>query len=242
MIPQGLRYPLRNQKQTSLLTGLILGNYAMILSAQVARRWNPQPDNLCATFLRSGKEIVPLHAMQFLLNIRSFTGREKYKRPMWITSGLENPTVTVQEMVMLSTSVLRIQWTVKGKPKSLLAAISGDLIIKVKSEFTLNQISGQVIEHEESWDLSSSSPIAQAYFWTSRRLFAASESAKDLADVTKDLTANLTTRKEDTDIYRDPTDPNKFFQRDDSFERDGYQIALFLAIVYFVVQFLKNTL
>lgn len=110
---------------------------------------------------------------------------------------------------MLSTSVLRIKWTVKGKPKSILAAVSGDLIIKVKSEFTLNQISGQVIEHVESWDLSSSSPISQAYFWTSRRLFAASESAKDLADVTKDLTANLTTRTEDTDIYRDPTDPNK---------------------------------
>lgn len=110
---------------------------------------------------------------------------------------------------MLSTSVLRIRWTVKGKPKSLLAAVSGDLIIKVKSEFTLNQISGQVIEHEESWDSSSSSPIAQAYFWTSRRLFAVSESAKDLLHVTKDLTATFTTPKEDTEIYRDPTDPTK---------------------------------
>ncbi|CAH2065568.1 unnamed protein product, partial [Thlaspi arvense] len=174
--------------------------------------------------------------------IRSFTGREKYKRPMWITKELENPTVTIQEMVMLSTSVLRIRWTVKGKPKSFLAALSGDLIIKVKSEFTLNQISGQVIEHEESWDSSSSSPIAQAYFWTSRRIFAASESAKDLVDTTKDITASFNTRKEDTEIYRDPSDPTKYFQRDDSLERDVYQIALFLAIVYFVVQFLKNTL
>ncbi|KAL1217940.1 hypothetical protein V5N11_001831 [Cardamine amara subsp. amara] len=175
--------------------------------------------------------------------VRSFTGREKYKRPMWITSGLESPTVTIQEMVMLSTSVLRIKWTLKGKPKSFLAAVSGDLIVKVKSEFTLNQISGQVIEHEESWDLSSSSPIAQAYFWTSRRLFAASESTKDFVDVTKDLTTSLTARKEDnTEIYRDPTDPTKYFQRDDSMERDVYQIALFLAVVYFVVQFLKNTL
>jgi len=34
----------------------------------------------------------------------------------------------------------------------------------------------------------------------------------------------------------------QFFQRDNSFERDVYQIALFLAIVYFVVQFLKNTI
>nr|VDD22001.1 unnamed protein product [Brassica oleracea] len=181
-------------------------------------------------------------SVKFKDSVRSFTGREKYKRPMWITSGLESPTVTIQEMVMLSTSVLRIRWTVKGKPKSILGAVSGDLVIKVKSEFTLNQISGQVIEHGESWDSSSSSPIAQAYFWTSRRLFAASESAKDLADATKDITATFTTRKEDTDIYRDPTDPTKYFQRDDSFERDFYQVALFLAIVYFVVQFLRNTL
>lgn len=112
-------------------------------------------------------------------------------------------------MVMLSTCVLRIRWTVKGKPKSFLAAISGDLIIKVKSEFTLNQISGQVIEHEESWDSSLSSPIAQAYFLISRRLFAASESAKDLVDVTKDITDSFIARKEDTEIYRDPTDPTK---------------------------------
>lgn len=112
-------------------------------------------------------------------------------------------------MIMLSTSVLRIRWTVKGKPNSFLAAISGDLIIKVKSEFTLNQISGQVIEHEESWDSSSSSPIAQAYFLTSRRLFAASESAKDLLDVSKDLAASFEARKDDTEIYRDPADPTK---------------------------------
>ncbi|CAA7030171.1 unnamed protein product [Microthlaspi erraticum] len=194
--------------------------------------------------LREGNRAFACYAVSVRYKdpIRSFTGREKYKRPMWIPNGLENPTVTIQEMIMLSTSVLRIRWTVKGKPKSFLAAISGDLIIKVKSEFTLNQISGQVIEHVESWDSSSSSPIAEAYFLTSRRLFAASESAKDLLNVTKDLTASFAARKEDTEIYRDPTDPTKYFQRDDSLERDVYQIALFLAIVYFVVQFLRNTL
>uniref|UniRef100_A0A1J3J9D1 Uncharacterized protein n=1 Tax=Noccaea caerulescens TaxID=107243 RepID=A0A1J3J9D1_NOCCA len=194
--------------------------------------------------LREGNRAFACYAVSVRYKdpIRSFTGREKYKRPMWIRNGLDNPTVTIQEMIMLSTSVLRIRWTVKGKPKSFLAAISGDLIIKVKSEFTLNQISGQVIEHEESWDSSSSSPIAQAYFLTSRRLFAASESAKDLLDVSKDLAATFAARKDDTEIYRDPTDPTKYFQRDDSLERDVYQIALFLAIVYFVVQFLRNTL
>lgn len=116
----------------------------------------------------------------------------------------------VQEIVMLSTSVLSIKWTIKGKPKSFLAGIASDLIIRVNSQFTLNQISGQVIEHEEFWDLSSSSAIAQAFFWTSRRLFAATEAGKDLADVIKNLASRFSTNKENLEMYPDPSgDPTK---------------------------------
>jgi hypothetical protein len=116
----------------------------------------------------------------------------------------------VQEMVMLSTSVLSIKWTIKGKPKSFVAGLGGDLIIRVNSQFTLNQISGQVIEHEESWDLSSSSPIAQAFFWTSRRLFAATEAGKDIADAIKNLSSRFSTKKENLEMYPDPSgDPTK---------------------------------
>ncbi|KAL5566719.1 hypothetical protein UlMin_029883 [Ulmus minor] len=175
--------------------------------------------------------------------LRSFTGREKYKRPLWVTSALDKPSVSVQEMVMLSTSVLSIKWIVRGKPKSSLAVIGGELVIKIISQFTLNQISGQVIEHEEFWDLSSSSIIAQAFFWTSRRAYATVEGAKDLADLVKDLSSRFSREKENMEIYPDPTgDPTKFFQRDDSFQRDAYQIALLLAVLYFVIQFLRATL
>lgn len=117
---------------------------------------------------------------------------------------------TVQEMLMLSTSVLSIKWTIKGKPKFFALADVGDLIIIVNSLFTLNQISGQVIEHEELWDLSALSAIGQAYFWTSRRLFAAIESGKDVVDALKDMTNNLSTQKENLEIYPDPSgDPSK---------------------------------
>jgi hypothetical protein len=117
---------------------------------------------------------------------------------------------TVQEMTMLSTSVLSIKWTLRGKPKSVLAGVGEDLILRVTSKFTLNQISGQVIEHEELWDLSASSASAQAFFWTSRVLFATTESVKDLADTAKNLSANFSTKKENMDIYPDPSgDPTK---------------------------------
>ncbi|KAL8171843.1 hypothetical protein V2J09_023647 [Rumex salicifolius] len=195
--------------------------------------------------LREGNRAIGTYAVSVKYKdpVRSFTGRNKYKRPLWATDALQKPSVAVQGMTMLSTSVLKINWTIKGRPKSLLAGISGDLIIKVESKFTLNQISGQVIEHEESWDLSSSSPIAKAYFWSSRGLFSTFEAGKDVAESAKSLSSRLSTPKENVDIYPDPTgDPTKFFQRDDGFQRDLYQIALLLAIVYFVVQFLRATL
>ncbi|XP_057960939.1 uncharacterized protein LOC131152969 isoform X3 [Malania oleifera] len=171
---------------------------------------------------------------------RSFTGREKYNRPLWATNALEKPFVSVQEMVMLSTSILSIKWTIRGKPKSLIARIGGDLVVKVNSQFTLNQISGQVIKHEEFWDLSASSVIAQLYFWASRRLFSTVETCKDIANSMKNFSSSFQTEKENLDIYPDPSvDPTKFFQRDDNFQRDLYQIALFIAIIYFVVQYLR---
>ncbi|PKA54858.1 hypothetical protein AXF42_Ash000693 [Apostasia shenzhenica] len=176
--------------------------------------------------------------------VRAFTGREKYKRPLWVNSALENPTVTVQGMQMLSTSELIIKWTLKGRPKNtLLAILGGDLILQVNSKFLLNQISGQVIEHEELWDLSSSSVIAQSFFWVSRMLFSTVEAGKDTVEAFKRMAAGVSSDKENTDIYPDMSgDPTKFFQRDDGFQRDAYQVALFLAITYFVVQFLKSTL
>lgn len=113
-------------------------------------------------------------------------------------------------MVMLSTSVLSIKWTIQGKPKSFVASVGGDLIIRVNSEFTLNQISGQVIEHQEFWELSSSSVIAQAFFWISRRLFATIEAGKDFADGAKDLSTRFSTKQENLEVYPDPSgDPTK---------------------------------
>lgn len=117
---------------------------------------------------------------------------------------------TVQEMVMLSTSLLSIKWTLRGKPKSPLAIVGGDLIIKIQSKFTLNQISGQVIEHEEQWDLSESSIFAQAYFWASRRTFATTETGKDIVDFFKDLPKRFTSENKNVEIYPDPSgDPTK---------------------------------
>ncbi|KAL7582725.1 uncharacterized protein LOC111903044 [Lactuca sativa] len=195
--------------------------------------------------LRDGNRALGTYAVSVKYKdpVRSFTGREKYKRPLWSINALDNPTVSVQEMSMLSTSVLSIKWTLKGNPKNVVAGVGGPVILKVNSRFTLNQISGQVIEHEEIWDLSSSSTIVQAYFWASRRLFSVVESTKDFSDSVKNLSSRFSSKKENLEIYPDPSgDPLKFFQSEDEFQRDAYQLALFLALLYFLVQFLRTTL
>lgn len=144
---------------------------------------------------------------------------------------------------MSSSSTLSIKWTLRGKPNNPAFATGGDLILRVNSQYTLNQISGQVIQHEELWDLSASSTIAQSYFWFSRRIFSAIEFGKDTIDAVKNITSSFSTEKENMDIYPDPSgDPAKFFQREDDSQRDAYQIALFLALIYLVVQFLRTTL
>ncbi|KAL0905235.1 hypothetical protein M5K25_027426 [Dendrobium thyrsiflorum] len=176
--------------------------------------------------------------------IRTFMGREKYDRPLWATEALENPSVTVQGMQMLSTSELIIKWLLKGRPKNpVFAILGGDLILQVNSRFTLNQISGQVIEHDEFWDLSASSVVGQTYFWISRGLFSTIEAGKDTIDAVKSMATGISSEKENKEIFPDLSgDPTKFFQRDDGLQRDAYQIALLLAIIYFVVQFLRATL
>ncbi|KAG2602824.1 uncharacterized protein LOC120709022 [Panicum virgatum] len=178
--------------------------------------------------------------------LRTFVGREKYKRPLWITKALENPVVTVQEMSMQSTSNLTIKWAFRGKPKNpFFATIGGDVIVRVESQFVLNQISGQVLEQVDSWDLSASSLPAQTYFWLSRRVYSTVQSGKDTIEAAKSTASKLSTKEDQNlEAYPDPSgDPTKFFQRpDDGFNQDVYQIGLLLAVIYFVVQFLKTVL
>lgn len=174
--------------------------------------------------------------------LRSFIGREKYKRPSWMKGALDGPSVTVREMSMQSTSLLTIKWTIRGRPKSL-PLISGDVIAYIKSTFTLNQISGQVIEHQEDWDLSASSGLGQAYFWASRWLYVTVESGKDVAEAVNAIKSRFDKEEERPDIFSDPSgDPTKFFQVDNNSQSDVYQVGLFLAVVYLVVQFLRFTL
>ncbi|CAI5973866.1 unnamed protein product [Closterium sp. NIES-64] len=104
-------------------------------------------------------------------------------------------------MSMESTSVLVITWQLRG----YLVIPGGLLDARVTSTFTLNQISGQVINHRDQWDVASSALPIQLAFWASRLAWSTSEAIKD---------------------FIQQGDPNK----------DLYQAAFFIALLYLVVQ------
>lgn len=147
---------------------------------------------------------------------------------------------------MLSTSLLNIKWTLRGKPKLPPASIiGGNLVLTINSKFTLNQISGQVTEQVDEWDLSNSSAPALAYFWATRLSYSAVEAGKDTMDAVAGVNKILDKGKDDdrSTFYPDPSgDPRKFFQVDDNPMKDIYQVGLFIALIYLLVQFLKLTL
>ncbi|CAI5972736.1 unnamed protein product [Closterium sp. NIES-65] len=111
-------------------------------------------------------------------SIRSFTGRDKYRRLSWIRSALQNSSVHMLGMSMESTSVLVITWQLRG----YLVIPGGLLDARVTSTFTLNQISGQVINHRDQWDVASSALPIQLAFWASRLAWSTSEAIKDVTE------------------------------------------------------------
>lgn len=174
--------------------------------------------------------------------LRSFTGREKYKRPSWLLDAVDKPTAAILQMVMRGPGVLNIRWRVKGRlrfPPAALAA--GDLVLTVSSTFTLNQISGQVVEHRDEWNLGGSSPPAAAYYWASRLAWTVNEAGKDASDAFKAVFRFLDRRDDMGNIYADPTDPRKFFQETNP-NSELYQIGLVVALLYLLVSFLRLVL
>lgn len=175
--------------------------------------------------------------------LRSFTGREKFKRPSWLLTAIEKPKVAVLEMSMKSTSDLTIRWQLQGNFQLPgMSSLAGPLSLTVLSSFSLNQISGQVVEQTDGWDLSGSSPLASTYFWSSRAAWSMAEAGRDAKEFLSVLQNKMSKGMDDrSDIYADPGDPRKFFQQSNP-NSEIYQIGFVVALIYLLVQFLRLTL
>ena len=117
-------------------------------------------------------------------------------------------------MVMRSTSQLTIRWRLRGSfllPGA--SQIGGPLTLTLTSTYELNQISGQVTDQTDEWELVGSSPAAAAFFWTSRLAWTVAESGRDAKETLGGMKRFLDEGKEGDggNIYADPTDPRKVF-------------------------------
>eukprot|EP00475_Leptophrys_vorax_P042581 TRINITY_DN8022_c0_g1_i1.p1 TRINITY_DN8022_c0_g1~~TRINITY_DN8022_c0_g1_i1.p1 ORF type:complete len:326 (+),score=-1.38 TRINITY_DN8022_c0_g1_i1:99-1076(+) len=169
--------------------------------------------------------------------LRSFKGRDKYRRPSWLLAALSNPSVHMLGMTMKGTSTLEIRWCLEGDFQLPAASLlGGKLCLDVSSTFTLNQISGLVTEHRDQWDLSRCPPPAQVMFAASRLAWSLVQASKDASDGAASLSKSLDSGNNNSNIYPDPSgDPRKFLQQSDP-NRDLYQAAFFIALMYFVVR------
>lgn len=191
--------------------------------------------------LRENRREIGCYAisMKYKDPLRSFTGRDKLRRPSWILNALNYPEVALLEMTMKDTCHLVIRYSLKGTFPGP-GMVAGTLRLTVTSSYVLNQISGQVTEQEDQWDFSGSSPLAVATFFSSRLAWSSVEASKDLSEKVKEMSEALGERAGD-DIYVDPSDPKRFFSQANP-NSELFQVGFFIALLYLVVQFLRLTL
>ena len=129
-----------------------------------------------------------------------------------------------------------IEWRLRGKLRSPPGA--GRLDAKMTSTFELDQITGRVKAHSESWDLgdNSATPLgAKIAANAARRAWATARAAEDAADKSAKLLDSLSSFDSDDEgayFEPDPSDPTKFFQSDEDPMRDAFTFAGVLAIFW----------
>lgn len=101
-----------------------------------------------------------------------------------------------------------------------------------ESKFKLDLITGSVLRQNESWSLHRMSVPAKVVFLAARLGWSAGQLSQDLAEKAKEGRQDDNSQQQD--IYRDPTDPTKFFQQEDDTMRDALQIATILALLWLV--------
>lgn len=144
--------------------------------------------------------------------VRSFKGNSRYSRMRWISENVRKPEVVIERLQMLSQETARVDWRLTGQ------VASGSIDIPVQSTIEMNVLTGRILSHKDSWDTSRLSPPVSLLVAASRATWAAKQAAMDAQEKLKEAADSLTSTLEtsmndDSAVYRDPTDPTKFFQQ-----------------------------
>lgn len=165
----------------------------------------------------------------------SFKGKDKYAVFNYWKDELGDGKVRIRKMSMAKEDVACIEWTIEGESKA------GKIVVDVKSMFTLNLISGRVLEREDTFRLDNCPVQTKAVFISSMSAYSLKAKAKDMAEVAKRISGSFSSFDEsDEEYFADPRDPNKFFQQQDNTMSDAFQLATLIAAIYAVVKVLEQ--
>ncbi|KAL3141722.1 hypothetical protein ABBQ32_004405 [Trebouxia sp. C0010 RCD-2024] len=158
-------------------------------------------------------------------------GIAQYTRQTYLAGAVKQPKVLVTKLRMLSRDVGAVSYRMRGS----IATVPVD--IDFEDVFELNLLTGRVLKHTESWDLSRCSLPGKVAFTASRLFWAARQQASDTKDGGSKLMESLSSMDEGDQqgFQANPNDPTRFFQGPpDNGNKDLIQGALVIAVLYLI--------
>ncbi|KAA6428517.1 MAG: hypothetical protein FRX49_01393 [Trebouxia sp. A1-2] len=166
---------------------------------------------------------------------RSTEGIAQYKRQTYLAGAVKAPKVLVTKLRMISRDVGAVNYRMRGS----IASVPVD--IDFEDVFELNLLTGRVLKHTETWDLSRCSLPGKAAFIASRIIWATRQaSITSQASDTKDGGSKIMQSFSSLDegdqqgFTQNPSDPTRFFQPQDNGNKDLIQVALVIAVLYLI--------
>ncbi|DBA76252.1 TPA: hypothetical protein ACH3X1_009972 [Trebouxia sp. C0004] len=161
---------------------------------------------------------------------RSTEGIAQYKRQTYLAGAVKAPKVLVTKLRMISRDVGAVSYRMRGS----IASVPVD--IDFEDVFELNLLTGRVLKHTETWDLSRCSLPAKAAFIASRIIWATRQQASDTKDGGSKIMESFSSLDEGDQqgFIQNPSDPTRFLQPQDNGNKDLIQVALVIAVLYLI--------
>jgi len=177
----------------------------------------------------------------------SFKGRTNYRKlgPFFTSAESSRGTVDLSRQPASTSNtqaaqLLSVKSVDMGEKVTVVSRVTaetpaGELVVQVTDRYTMNLISGKVVEHEASYE-AQGNPAAGAVLLSRRAATALKFGAQKASDVIDSIDEGTQSGEDSNNYYPDPKNPNKFFQQEDTTFSDGVQIALILSVLYTFVK------
>lgn len=164
----------------------------------------------------------------------SFKGPDGYQKLNFVPKYVsKDRTIDVMSMRMVQGSdTAEIVWQLTGKIQKI------PIDVLVTTRITMNLLTGQIMEHVDTWDLTKSSAPGSLVFSLATAGFALMMGGSSAVETTNSMLDSLTSVDEEQDKFMmpNPNDPMKFFQQKDTFRDDAIFFIGALLLLYTMAQ------